>query len=151
MNYPVSIVRFGLVLLGWASVSTLKAEVLQQYNFATFISSASQFGTNIVTTSGSLPTGTGLTAGAGLTFSRSSVTGNGSSFGSIFIVSNVAEQAISDTSTDFLAFKVSATSGYNLDLSGLSFDYAFTFTDTSKVATFDVRSSLDDYASSLGS
>jgi hypothetical protein len=150
MNYPVShasIFRRGLVLLGLVSLSALNAETLVQYNFnsATFTQSSS--GTNVTPNLLVFGTGSGIT--------RSSTSGSGSPAGSLFTTGASADEAISGTSNDFISFKIDATSGNNMDLSALTFEYGYTFTGstvtTADSATFEIRSSLDGYAGTIGS
>ncbi len=147
MNYPAFTGRVGFVFLGLASASALTAETLVQYNFSSATYTQSSAGTNV--------TPNLLVFGASSGITRSSSSGSGSPAGSLFVTGSNADEAISNTSNDFISFKIDATSGNNLDLSALTFEYGYTFTGasvtTSDSATFEVRSSLDGFSSTVGS
>ncbi len=141
MTSPRVLVSLGLVALG----SSLHAQTLVEYAFTSSSTAVTASGANVTTTP--------FARGAGL----SSVTlSNGAGFpsaNSIFVTSAQVNEAISATSTDWLGFTISATTGNVLNLSGLSFYYAYTNTSgtISGSATFDVRSSVDNYATSISS
>src|SRR5690606_4306217 len=69
----------------------------------------------------------------------------------LFVTSGQVAEDSSATSHDWLGFTISATASNTLKLSDLSFYYAYTNTSGSIAGTafFDVRSSVDDYATSI--
>lgn len=150
MNPSRSIASFGLVSLGLVSLplaSSLQAETLVQYNFTSSTVSAARtpaiIGANVTTAA--------FANGAGVSI-QSSSTGIPDPR-SFFVASSVVDEAISPASTDWLGFTISATGDNVLNLSNLSFYYGYTNTSgtISGSATFDVRSSVDNYASSVAS
>ena len=143
MNYPTILFRAGLVSLLFAA--SIEADTLVQYTFASSLTAATTSGANVTTAS--------MTKGAGVTFTRSTGTGAGSPAGSIFVEGSQVDEAISATSTDWVGFTITAASGYELNLTSLSFDYAFTYQGGAvpTSATFDVRSSVLGYGTSIDS
>lgn len=145
VKHPYITALAGFVCLTLAA--SLQAQTtLVQYTFTTNDTSASR---NASTTAANV-TPLAFANGAGITISSSTL---GSPSARSYIVNgSVLDEAISPTSTDWLGFTISANSGYELDLANLSFAYAFSYnsgTAPSTAATFDVRSSLDNYGSSF--
>lgn len=143
-----SSIRFGSALLGMTLASALHADTLVQYKFPTNTKGqpATSADTNVV--AGSFVWGAGITPD----WTSSSVGFDGGTDRSIFVTSAQVNEAISDSSGDYVGFTISAAEGYQLDLSALSFYFAHTNTNgtISSSATFDVRSSLD-YTTSIWS
>lgn len=144
MNYPAILIRKGFVFL--VLVASLQAETLVQYTFTeknvTTSRDASTIGANV--------TPEAFANGGGITIVASSI--GSPSASSYYVQGNDATEAISPTSPDWLGFTINANSGYELDLENLSFAYAFSYnsgTAPTTPATFDVRSSVDDYGSSI--
>jgi hypothetical protein len=144
MTYPkiLTPIALGCFLL----VTSLQAQTLVQYAFTanntTTSRDASTIGSNV--TPGAFANGLGVTIGSSSLGSPSPR--------SYLVNGSLVNEAISATSTDWLGFTISANSGYELDLTNLSFAYAFSYntgTAPSTAATFDVRSSVDNYASSV--
>ena len=145
MNYPHVTALAGFVCLMLAT--SLQAQTtLVQYAFTTNDTTTSR---NASTTGANVTPGA-FANGAGVTIGSSTL---GSPSARSYIVNgSVLDEAISATSTDWLGFTISANSGYELDLANLSFAYAFSYnsgTAPATAATFDVRSSVDNYGSSL--
>lgn len=143
MNPTLSSLALGGLALVFAS--SLSAQTLVQYTF-----------TQNNTGSSRNPVVAGVNAetfafanGAGVTITSSSI-GNPDPR-SYIVTANHVDEAISPASSDWLGFTISATEGHELNLSHLGFFYAYTNTQgvISSSATFDVRSSVDDYATSL--
>jgi hypothetical protein len=145
VKYPYVTALAGLVCL--ASAASLQAQTtLAQYVFTSNDTTTSRN----ASTTGSNVTPGAFANGAGASIVSSNI-GNPSAR-SYFVRGSVANEAISATSTTWLGFTISANSGYELDLANLSFAYAFSYnsgTAPTTAATFDVRSSLDNYASSI--
>jgi len=144
MNYPRILARAGFVYLALAV--SLQAQTLVQYAFTandtTTSRNASITGANV--------TPQAFANGGGVTITSSAI--GSPTVRSYFVTGDLVDEAISATSTDWLGFTISANSGYQLNLQNLSFAYAFSFnggTAPTGPATFDVRSSLDNYASSI--
>lgn len=133
------------VLAALIAAVPLSAETLVEYTFGTSSS------TSNATTTGTNVTTAAFTRGGGLPAPTFSTTTGSPSARSIFVTSAAVDEAVSATSTDWLGFTISATPGNEMKLSSLSFYYAYSNTSgtTSGSATFDVRSSVDNYASSL--
>lgn len=120
------------------------AETLVKYDFTSSATAVTTTGTNVTTAA--------LARGAGLSSLTLSTTA-GNPAKSIFVTSAQVDEAISASSTDFIAFTIAPTAGNVLNLSALTFDYAYTFTtggSTSNTATYSVRSSLDNFATAVG-
>ena len=150
MNYPtISFLGLGLAVIGLALAHPLRADTLAEYSFASSATAATITGANV--TPSAFGKGAGISTSMGGLLS--STTGNPAK--SLFITGDQIDEAVSATSTDYLTFTVTAAGAYKLNLSALSFDYAYTFTNTgtttANVATYDVRSSVDSYASSIAS
>jgi MYXO-CTERM domain-containing protein len=146
MNYPTVLIRAGLVVIAFMT-SLQAAQTLVKYTFTENNTNTSR---NASTTAANV-TPDAFANGAGVTISSSSL--GSPDVRSYYVNGNLVEQAISPTSTDWLGFTISANSGYELALTNLSFAYAFSYnsgTAPTQPATFDVRSSLDGYASSIG-
>lgn len=144
MNYPKILAGVGLGCL--ALVTSLRAETLVQYTFTandtTTSRNASITGSNV--------TSDAFANGAGVTISSSTL--GSPDPRSYYVNGNLVEQTISATSTDWLGFTINANSGYTMNLANLSFAYGYSYnsgTAPTEVATFDVRSSVDNYTSSL--
>lgn len=149
MNYPKKMMRAGFLSLMFAA--SVSAQTLVEYTFGTG-NTASNVTTSSATTTGSnVVAGSVFTKGAGINnFTLTSATG--APIGrSLFVTADKVDEGISAASTDWVGFTVSATSGNVLNLSDLSFYYAYTNTNgtITSSATFDVRSSLDGYATPL--
>ena len=124
----------------------MQAETLAQYTFTTNDTTASRNASTV----GSNVTPAAFANGAGVTISSSTL--GSPDPRSYYVNGNLVEQALSATSTDWLGFTISANSGYAMNLTNLSFAYGYSYnsgTAPTEVATFDVRSSVDNYASSL--
>lgn len=148
MNYltppPLGI---SFAMIGLALTPSLRADTLVEYSFVTSATAATVTGANV--TPSAFGKGAGITTS--MTGMLSSTTGNPAK--SLFITGDQIDEAASATSTDYLTFTVTAGGSNKLNLSALSFDYAYSFTGagttTANVATYDVRSSVDNYASSI--
>jgi MYXO-CTERM domain-containing protein len=135
--------------LALAFASSLAAQTLVQYDF-TSSRSAVTFSSPTVSAT-SLSAGAGIQSIGGQQIQLSSLTGPAKH---IFLRGDQVDQAISGGSTDYIQFTLSATSGNVLNLGALGFNHAFTYDGSpaaTQAAVFDVRSSLDNYATSIGS
>lgn len=135
--------------LSFAFASSLTAQTLVQYDFTSSRSAVTFSSATVSATS--LSAGPGVQAIGGQQIQLSSATGAAKH---IFLQGNQVDEAISASSTDYIQFTLSATSGNVLNLGSISFDHAFNYSGSpaaTQVATFEVRSSLDGYASSIGS
>ncbi len=144
MNYPKILARIGLGY--FVFVMSLQAETLVQYTFTEKNTSTSRDASTI----GANVTPEAFANGGGITIVASAI--GSPSASSYYVQGNDATAAISPTSPDWLGFTISANSGYELDLENLSFAYAFSYnsgTAPTTPATFDVRSSVDDYGTSI--
>jgi hypothetical protein len=144
MNYPRILAGAGLGFFAFAA--TLQAETLVQYAFTENNTNTSR---NASTTAANV-TPEAFANGAGVTITSSAI--GSPTVRSYFVTGDLVDEAISATSTDWLGFTINANSGYRLNLQNLSFAYAFSFnggTAPTGPATFDVRSSVDNYASSI--
>jgi hypothetical protein len=146
MNHPLIPALAGLAFVVFASVA--RTETLVEYTFTpnntTTSRNASTVGANVTTNP--------FANGAGVTISSSSL--GSPDVRSFYVNGNLVEQAISSTSTDWIGFTISATSGNVLSLQTLGFAYGCSYnsgTAPTTPATFDVRSSVDGFASSLDS
>ena len=144
MNYPLALAQAGLVALVFAAAS--QAETLAQYTFTandtTTSRNASTVGANVTVNP--------FANGAGLAPTSSTL--GSPDPRSYYYHGNVVTETISPLSTDWIGFTISATSGNVLNLENLSFAYAFSYNSgvaPTAPATFDVRSSLDNFASSI--
>lgn len=144
MNYPFIPALAGLAF--FASASVVQAETLAQYLFTenntTTSRNANTVGTNV--TVGAFANGAGLAP-------TSSTLGSPDPR-SYYYHGSIVTEAISPTSTDWIGFTISATSGNVMNLENLSFAYAFSYnsgTAPSTPGVFDVRSSIDGFASSI--
>ncbi|CAM3045428.1 PEP-CTERM sorting domain-containing protein [Rariglobus hedericola] len=144
MNYPTILARFSCVFFAFAA--SLPAQTLVQYAFTTSDTVASRN----ASTTGTNVTPEAFANGAGVTITSSMI--GSPTVRSYFVTGDLVDEVISATSTDWLGFTINANSGYQLNLQNLSFAYAFSFnagTAPATAATYDVRSSLDNYASSI--
>lgn len=137
------------VLAALFAVVPLSAETLVEYTFGTSsnTSNATTSGTNVTTQSFARGAGTGTST------QYSSTTGFPAAR-SIYVTSDFVDEPISASSTDWLGFTISATSGNTLKLSEFSFYYAYTHIVAPAItgtATFEVRSSLDGFATTIAS
>ncbi|MDF3058468.1 MAG: hypothetical protein K0R17_2683 [Rariglobus sp.] len=142
--------RFALVLAAAALAQTASAVTLVQYSFT---------GADTAARLAPTTTGSGLTAsnflfGAGVTASAFSGV-NGNPAPSAFATSAFITEAISATSTDYFAFNVTANAGSVLNLQSISFSYTYNNNGSVAVvdesANFSLRSSVDNYATSITS
>ncbi len=149
MNHPMtSTVKIALAACGIALAPALHAETLVQYDFTSSRSAVTAFDPGVSATS--LSAGSGIQTISGQQIQLSSSTGAAKH---IYLQGHQVNEAISDTSGDWIGFTVSSTAGNILNLSGLTFDYAFTYSGSpapTEPAVFEVRSSLDDYAETVG-
>jgi hypothetical protein len=131
-------------LLGWTS--TASAVVIVGYTFTSSNVSPTIKDTNV--TGGTFGPGGGLGAGYGMS------TSGGNPTPAPFVRSNVTDEAVSSTSTDYVTFTVTANAGYKLNLTNFTFHYSYEsqggVTTPAKIATFTVRSSLDGFAANIG-
>lgn len=144
VKYPYITVLTGFVYLIIAA--SLQAQTLVQYAFTANDTTTSR---NASTTGANVTPGA-FANGAGATIVSSAI--GSPTVRSYFVRGSVVDEAISATSTTWLGFTISANLGYELDLTNLSFAYGFSYnsgTAPTTAATFDVRSSLDNYASSI--
>ena len=147
MTSSHALAALGATSFGFAS--SLTAQTLVQYDF-TSSRSAVTFSSPTVSAT-SLSAGAGIQAISGQQIQLSSATGAAKH---IYLQGNQVDQAISASSTDYIQFTLTATTGNVLNLGALSFDHAFNYTGSpapAQAAIFDVRSDLDGYASSIGS
>lgn len=139
--------RLSFAMIGLALAPSLRADTLVEYSFASSATAATTTGANVTPSS--------FGKGAGITTSMSGLLSNttGNPAKSLVITGDQIDEAASATSTDYLTFTVTAGGAYKLNLSALSFDYAYTFTNTgtttANVATYNVRSSVDNYVTSI--
>lgn len=132
-------------LLAVVLVSTLapvRAVVIVQYTFNSSSLNPTQEADDT--------TGSTFAFGAGLGSPNIS-TSTGNPLPSIFVGADRTGEPVSPTSTDYVVFSLTANTDFVLNLSSLSFDYAFTGGDSSQSATFAVCSSIDGFSSNLGS
>lgn len=142
--------KLALALAAAASVQTASAAVLVQYAFT-----GADTATRLTPTSVSSDvTASNFLFGAGIGANALSGT-NGNPAPSAFATSNVITEAISATSTDYFAFTVTPSSGLALNLDSLTFSYTYNNNGTVAVAgesaNISVRSSVDNYATSIAS
>jgi len=137
--------RSALSSFGLIALLTVRAwaDPLAVYNFDGSSRGAVDVDSNSVATL--------LTDGPGFKSSIDTTRGNGPA--SISVNSMQADNANAVTAGDYLSFTISPTSGFALDLTNLSFDFAnYTNKKGSKkfpVESFFVRSSLDNFGSNL--
>lgn len=91
-----------------------------------------------------------FTAGAGVSSGFGLSTSSGNPVASAYVNSTYLTEAISSSSTDYVTFSLAANTGYRLDLSTLTFAYAFTGGDSTQSATLAIRTSVNGFASDVG-
>lgn len=145
-----NLAKLALGLAAAASVQAAFSAVLVQYNF-TGADTPTRLAPTVL---GSDVTASNFLFGAGIAANALSGT-NGNPAPSAFATSNVITEAISATSTDYFAFTVTPGSGLALNLDSLTFSYTYnnngTVTVAGESANISVRSSVDNYATSIAS
>ncbi|MDF3057598.1 MAG: hypothetical protein K0R17_1813 [Rariglobus sp.] len=144
MTYPKFFSRVGFCF--FVLVTSVQAATLAYYEFTPNTLAAAS---NPTTTGTNVTAGT-FTSGGGVTLVLSSI-GNPTPR-SLYVTGDLVNQAIAPSSDDWMGFTVSANSGSELDLANLSFAYAYSYnggTAPTTPATFSVRSSIDNYGTSL--
>lgn len=150
--HTTSACRIALASIGLALAPALYAETLVQYDFTSSRSAVTASDSGVSATS--LSAGTGIQTISGQKIQLSSSSGAAKH---IYLLGTQVDEPISAASGDWIGFSTTATTGNVLNLSSISFDYAYTYTTgpsnpaPTTPAVFEVRSSLDNYGSSVGS
>jgi hypothetical protein len=122
------------------------AVIVAGYNFTGSSSAASTEAANV--------TADDFIIGSGISSTESGFYGSvGNPAAAVFVRADQTTEPVSPTSNDYIGFTVTPDSGYELDLTSLSFDYAFTDSagDSGLNATFTLRSSIDGFAGNIAS
>lgn len=131
----------------WCFSLSAWPSVLVQYDFGaagTPLATPSAIDANADDVTYSFTAGAGVSSGFGLS------TSSGNPVASAYVNSTYLTEAISSSSTDYVTFSLAANTGYHLDLSTLTFAYAFTGGDSTQSATFGIRTSVNGFASDVG-
>lgn len=139
--HPAAVLAISLSVLG-VFPSTSRADTLARYEFNGAVMTPAVSDPN--TTVAAMIWGDGL-SGADRGF--------GASNASLYSRSTIVDQPLSPTSTDYVGFTLTANSGYELDLSNISFFYGFSHGTAGgtpvQQATFTLRSSLDGFTDNI--
>ncbi len=138
------ILRIFLVFLALAGVA--RADVLANYSFTGSVRTSSD--SDLFSTAGAIADGPGLTTGSLFDLTR------GNPAPSLAIVSTEIDgstQAAAIAANDYITFTLTPLTGFVLNLSSLSFDYANYSNDgTFPAEGFGLRSSVDNFSANIG-